>query len=377
MATNQVVVAFPNNSGGVLSSGELIRITGAKAQANDPANLLGLVGAAQIGALPNVSVPAIVVGDAQVRMEAGLTLAVQDSIYVSASVPGRGTNVAPGSNVRAVGWIKSTTPYVGSGTVAAVLTPLTIPVEAPSGGGVVAAFEFADEAARDAGTGYTLTADDVGKAARQIDAQSFWVLLDHDPIVWTPLVGPATQVLVPGSGEPEVVTIENIGSGGLLPQVMVRSGNFLLGNSQQQLRAGGLWLNDGNDTLLEATAIADAGTVLRDGLTLISRNQLGLMVNPADVSQGAYVAYIDATAPVAVTVNWQGPAHGTKLTIFITAGTAAVTLTFADAVLRIGAASFGTLVMTSTAVDDFVQLRWASAAGGGPFWMLEGFKGTR
>jgi hypothetical protein len=46
------------------------------------------------------------------------------------------------------------------------------------------AFEFANAAARAAGTGYTLVPVDVGKFARQLDDNTFWMLSDDSPITW-------------------------------------------------------------------------------------------------------------------------------------------------------------------------------------------------
>lgn len=47
------------------------------------------------------------------------------------------------------------------------------------------AFEYANAAARTGAAG--LTADDVGKIARQTDNESFWVLTDHSPVTWSAL----------------------------------------------------------------------------------------------------------------------------------------------------------------------------------------------
>jgi len=53
---------------------------------------------------------------------------------------------------------------------------------------------FADEAARAAGTGYTITADDVGKTALQTDDNSYWVLMGVSPLVWD-VQGPAVATV--------------------------------------------------------------------------------------------------------------------------------------------------------------------------------------
>ena len=46
------------------------------------------------------------------------------------------------------------------------------------------AFEFANAAARIAGTGYTLVVGDIGKFARQLDDNTIWLLTDDSPITW-------------------------------------------------------------------------------------------------------------------------------------------------------------------------------------------------
>jgi hypothetical protein len=57
-------------------------------------------------------------------------------------------------------------------------------------------FEYADAVARLAAVGFT--AADVGKAARQLDTGSGWVLSDHAPVTWTPFASvPDYTNLVP------------------------------------------------------------------------------------------------------------------------------------------------------------------------------------
>lgn len=67
-------------------------------------------------------------------------------------------------------------------------------------------FVFADAAARIAGTGYTLTADDVGKIGYQTDLASYFRLTSYSPITWventgviTRPVSDTTQTLQPGN----------------------------------------------------------------------------------------------------------------------------------------------------------------------------------
>jgi hypothetical protein len=54
-------------------------------------------------------------------------------------------------------------------------------------------FEYADEAARTGAVG--LTADDVGRVARQLDTKTFWILQNHSPLKWAPIDSEASDVL--------------------------------------------------------------------------------------------------------------------------------------------------------------------------------------
>lgn len=47
----------------------------------------------------------------------------------------------------------------------------------------IAVCEYADAAARLAATG--MTASDVGKVVSQLDNNSYWVLVNHDPLTWS------------------------------------------------------------------------------------------------------------------------------------------------------------------------------------------------
>ena len=59
------------------------------------------------------------------------------------------------------------------------------------------AFVFADATARAAGTGYTLTASDVGRWAKQTDDGSVWELTDESPITWAQVGGALTGAFQP------------------------------------------------------------------------------------------------------------------------------------------------------------------------------------
>lgn len=67
---------------------------------------------------------------------------------------------------------------------------------------IIHAFEYADQAARLAATGFT--ASDVGKVARVLADGSFWVLSTHSPIVWVSISAsglvPASRNLIAGAG---------------------------------------------------------------------------------------------------------------------------------------------------------------------------------
>ncbi|HSH82754.1 MAG TPA: hypothetical protein VLA19_29835 [Herpetosiphonaceae bacterium] len=52
-------------------------------------------------------------------------------------------------------------------------------------------WQYADAPARTAATGFL--AADVGKAARQLDNNSFWVLVNHSPVTWAPFGGVHTH----------------------------------------------------------------------------------------------------------------------------------------------------------------------------------------
>ena len=55
---------------------------------------------------------------------------------------------------------------------------------------ILQAFEYADASARTGATG--LVATDVGKVARQLDDNSFWVLVNHSPVTWQGVSGSGT-----------------------------------------------------------------------------------------------------------------------------------------------------------------------------------------
>jgi hypothetical protein len=68
---------------------------------------------------------------------------------------------------------------------------------------VIHAYEYADETARLAASGFT--ADDVGKVALDLDTGYFFALKDHDPITW--------EGISNGASSGEVNTASNVGTG--------------------------------------------------------------------------------------------------------------------------------------------------------------------
>jgi hypothetical protein len=90
-------------------------------QADTAAHLLGYLGVSRSGvANPGGSVDVCIEGVTPILLETGLTLAAGDALYVSATVAGRATNVAP-ANAFQVGIVLNTSSYLTTGTVGAVV----------------------------------------------------------------------------------------------------------------------------------------------------------------------------------------------------------------------------------------------------------------
>ena len=90
----------------------------------------------------------------------------------------------------------------------------------------VHAFEFADAAARNAGTGYTFAIDDEKKIALQLSDNTLWVLASISPLSWAPVAGVTGTVALGngGTGQTSAQTAINALAGA------VTSAQFLRGN---------------------------------------------------------------------------------------------------------------------------------------------------
>lgn len=110
------------NNGSAFERGAIVRLAGGNreavlAQSNLAANLQGVAGIAETGGRGRI--PLTPSGVARVRLESGLTPVVGDHVYVSATAPGRGTNIAPVAPAVAfnVGTIVDATSYTLDATV--------------------------------------------------------------------------------------------------------------------------------------------------------------------------------------------------------------------------------------------------------------------
>ena len=108
-----------------LLSGEIVRVSGEKlclrAQANSALNVAGLCGVVISGVVPSGRAYVAQKGKIPVLMEPGLTVAGGDTVYVSTSTAGRGTNVAAAGRP-SLGTITDTSQYARTGAVVCILT---------------------------------------------------------------------------------------------------------------------------------------------------------------------------------------------------------------------------------------------------------------
>jgi hypothetical protein len=109
-----------------LRQGELVRVvsddTFGRMLADSPSNLTGYVGVLRSGVVsPGGPVDACMSGTLPVLLEVGLTPVAGQSLYVSGTVAGRATNVAPDTAFQ-IGSIKNASAYARTGTVVAVVT---------------------------------------------------------------------------------------------------------------------------------------------------------------------------------------------------------------------------------------------------------------
>ena len=111
-----------NASGSSLMVGEVVRISAndavARSQADVPANLQGTVGVVMIGGANGVTVTITTDGKARVLLEPALVPVAGQTLFVSATIAGSATNVAP-VNALSIGIIKDTSSYATDGTVVA------------------------------------------------------------------------------------------------------------------------------------------------------------------------------------------------------------------------------------------------------------------
>ena len=123
MATDSVTVSPTFNGDSVsLTAGMIVRLAGAnnnvvRAQADSSPHVQGVNGVVVSGAAaPGTAILVVCIGRQTVQMESSLVPAVGDTVYVSPTTPGKGTNVQPGI-VAAIGSIADISNYVQLGTV--------------------------------------------------------------------------------------------------------------------------------------------------------------------------------------------------------------------------------------------------------------------
>lgn len=111
-----------NDSGGAIPLGAVVRISNDNAvslsQADSAAHVRGTIGVTLSPAAITAQVAVLTDGKGQVLLEDGLTPVAGDTLWVSATVAGRATNVKPALDVivgtikDAVGYVTVTNPYV-------------------------------------------------------------------------------------------------------------------------------------------------------------------------------------------------------------------------------------------------------------------------
>lgn len=137
MATDAVTVSPTINGDSVpLTAGMIVRLKpGAnnnvvRAQADSAPHVQGVNGVIVSGSgAPGTNVLVACVGRQPVQMESSLVVVVGQTVYVSPTVPGKGTNVQPGV-VAVVGSIADTSNYVRLGIV-----EVDVVISAGGGGG--------------------------------------------------------------------------------------------------------------------------------------------------------------------------------------------------------------------------------------------------
>lgn len=141
-----------NGTGSPVIHGEIVRVSSNKtfSRSLSPSALAGFIGVNGSGTVGPGGVANIFTTGASVDvlLESGLTPSAGDTVYVSASVAGRGTNISPNTSV-IVGTIEDVNAYVRTGLVTVALT-IGASASGSGGGGTV----FADSVAV---SGTTLT----------------------------------------------------------------------------------------------------------------------------------------------------------------------------------------------------------------------------
>jgi hypothetical protein len=116
-----------NAAGSDLLAGEVVRLNGnatvTRAQANAPANVVGLVGAMQAATPLGALGPVVSSGRGFVLLEPALVPVAGEALWVSATTPGRATNVAPPLLSVYLGIVKDASGYGATGGVIADLAP--------------------------------------------------------------------------------------------------------------------------------------------------------------------------------------------------------------------------------------------------------------
>lgn len=112
---------------------------------------------------------------------------------------------------------------------------------------IIHAFEYANAAARTGATG--LVPEDIGKVARQLDNDSFWILTDDSPVTWV-------ELAIPGGGTPGAHAITHENGGGDEMSVAGLSG--LLADDQNPVNHAIDHQHSGADEIATATAAANA-----------------------------------------------------------------------------------------------------------------------
>jgi hypothetical protein len=198
---------FPNGAG-TLVSGEIARLTAAGlvlAQADSLPNTAGVVGVVMSGSVAATGPASVVIthGHASMLLESGLTLVVGDTLWLSATVAGRATNVKP-TIAFPIGTLKSfdAAAYAATGFVSAdVLTLDTVEQAARAAASAAASSEFGMFFGLTAGTGNGGPTDYAATVAVKTSAGTGRVPFPRN--------GPAVGIV---RNDPNSVTLPEVGT---------------------------------------------------------------------------------------------------------------------------------------------------------------------